>query len=90
MMIFASTLIIGALAVSPILVQFDLLNLKDGRSGSVLVKVNPSDAPIGAARFLELVESDFFTDARFFRCVKNFVVQFGLAADPKLTARCGC
>lgn len=40
-------------------------------------------APLGAQRFVNLVEDDFFTDVSFFRCVKNFLVQFGISSDEK-------
>jgi len=30
-----------------------------------------------------LVKTGFYDNARFFRIVRNFVVQFGIAADPK-------
>ena len=46
------------------------------------IHVHPQWAPIGAARFTELVERHFFDEARFFRVVPNFMVQFGLPADP--------
>jgi len=41
-------------------------------------------APIGVDRIHELVESNFFNEARFFRVVRNFVVQFGIAGDPNV------
>ena len=41
-------------------------------------------APRGADRFLELVQSGFFNDDRFFRVVPGFVAQFGLNDKPKL------
>lgn len=50
--------------------------------GSFVVEVHPDWAPLGAARFKELVEDKFFDGAGFFRVVPNFIVQFGLAADP--------
>lgn len=36
-------------------------------------------SPNGANRFVELVQDDYFTDVALFRCVKNFLVQFGIA-----------
>ena len=53
--------------------------------GDILIQVNPSWAPLGAARFLELVQAGFFSAAggiELFRTVKNFIAQFGIAGDP--------
>ncbi|CAE8687670.1 unnamed protein product, partial [Polarella glacialis] len=47
-----------------------------------LVQVHPEWAPLGAQRFLQLVECGYFTESRFHRVVEGFMVQFGLAADP--------
>jgi len=55
--------------------------------GPVVVEVHREWAPIGADRFYELVKDGFFNEARFFRIVPNFIVQFGLAADPKKTKK---
>lgn len=55
--------------------------------GPVTIEVHREWAPIGADRFYELVKDGFFTEARFFRIVPNFIVQFGLAADPKMTKK---
>lgn len=57
--------------------------------GDFVVQVNPEWAPLGAAQFRSLVEAGFYDGAKFFRVVPNFVVQFGLAADPEVTARLG-
>ncbi|CAM9775034.1 unnamed protein product, partial [Sphacelaria rigidula] len=46
-------------------------------------QVHHNWAPLGAQRFVELVEDDFFTDVAFFRCVENFLVQFGISPDPE-------
>jgi peptidyl-prolyl cis-trans isomerase A (cyclophilin A) len=46
------------------------------------LEVTRSWAPIGADRFYNLVKNGFFDEIRFFRIVPNFVVQFGLHADP--------
>lgn len=50
--------------------------------GDFVVKVTRAWAPIGADRFYNLVEHNYFNDASFFRIVPGFVVQFGLSADP--------
>ncbi len=42
-------------------------------------------APNGADRFYTLVRDHYYDGARFFRVVKDFVAQFGLAADPRVT-----
>jgi len=55
--------------------------------GSFIVEVHKDWAPIGAKRFLELVEDRFYDGSGFFRVVPNFVVQFGLAADPAKTRK---
>ena len=55
-------------------------------NGTIVLKCHPEWAPLGAARFRELVETGYFDGARFFRVVPNFVVQFGIASDPEVSA----
>jgi peptidyl-prolyl cis-trans isomerase A (cyclophilin A) len=55
--------------------------------GKFLVEVNREWAPIGADRFYKLVTDGFFDDSGFFRVVPDFVVQFGLPADPAENAK---
>jgi len=59
----------------------------DTTRGPVVVEVHRDWAPIGADRFYELAKSGFFDGCRFFRVVPNFVVQFGIAADPAATRK---
>jgi len=59
----------------------------DTSKGPFVVEVHRDWAPIGVDHFYELVKSGFFDGARFFRVVPNFVVQFGLAADPAVTRK---
>lgn len=61
---------------------FELSGLKDGKSGNVVIQTKPEWSPMGAQHFHELMEDQFYDEARFFRVVKNFVVQFGIPADP--------
>jgi peptidyl-prolyl cis-trans isomerase A (cyclophilin A) len=48
--------------------------------------VHPDWAPLGAARFKELIEGNFFKANRFFRVIDSFMAQFGIHANPKLAA----
>jgi len=50
--------------------------------GIFTVKVTRAWAPLGADRFYNLVKYGFFSEAAFFRVVPNFIIQFGLSADP--------
>src|SRR4051812_32044824 len=58
----------------------------DTSKGAVVIEVHRDWAPNGADRFYNLVKNGFYDDARFFRVISNFMVQFGLNADPKLSA----
>jgi peptidyl-prolyl cis-trans isomerase A (cyclophilin A) len=53
--------------------------------GLVVVTVHRDWAPNGADRFYNLVKNGFYDDARFFRVVPNFMVQFGMNANPAVT-----
>jgi peptidyl-prolyl cis-trans isomerase A (cyclophilin A) len=66
---------------------------------SFIVEVHNDWAPLGAARFLELVDTTtntttnttsspqpFFAQVRFFRVLSDFVSQFGISGDPAVNA----
>ncbi len=55
--------------------------------GDFVVTVERKWAPVGADRFYTLVKSGYYDGARFFRVLPGFVVQFGIAGDPALTAK---
>jgi peptidyl-prolyl cis-trans isomerase A (cyclophilin A) len=58
----------------------------DTSKGPVMIEVTRDWAPRGADRFYELVKSGFYDEARFYRVVPKFVVQFGVNKDPKVSA----
>jgi peptidyl-prolyl cis-trans isomerase A (cyclophilin A) len=59
----------------------------DTSKGTFVVEVRRDAAPNGADRFYNLVKSGFFDNARFFRVVSGFVVQFGINGDPAIMAK---
>lgn len=64
----------------------DTYNVKfDTSVGEFVVKVTRAWAPNGADRFFNLVKNGFYDEARFFRAVPNFMVQFGLNANPNVS-----
>jgi peptidyl-prolyl cis-trans isomerase A (cyclophilin A) len=56
-------------------------------AGNFVIEVNRDWAPRGADRFYELVKSGFYDNARFFRVLPGFMAQFGIAADPQVSAQ---
>ncbi|MCC6740618.1 MAG: peptidylprolyl isomerase [Planctomycetia bacterium] len=54
--------------------------------GDFTITVTRAWAPLGADRFYNLVRGRFFEEARFFRVIKGFMCQFGIAADPAESA----
>jgi peptidyl-prolyl cis-trans isomerase A (cyclophilin A) len=58
----------------------------DTSAGAIVIEVHRDWAPLGADRFYNLVKNGFFDNARFFRVVPNFMVQFGMNGDPAVTA----
>jgi cyclophilin family peptidyl-prolyl cis-trans isomerase len=54
--------------------------------GGFVVAVTRALAPIGADHFYNLVRAGYYDDSRFSRVVPHFIVQFGIAGDPRVTA----
>jgi peptidyl-prolyl cis-trans isomerase A (cyclophilin A) len=55
--------------------------------GPIVIEVHREWAPLGAARFHELVRDHYYDDTRFFRVVAGRWAQFGIHADPRVSAR---
>lgn len=53
--------------------------------GVIVIQVHRDWAPNAADRLYNLVKAGFYDEARFFRVVPNFMVQFGMSADPVVT-----
>ena len=52
--------------------------------GEFTIQVNREWAPRGADHFYELVQTKFYDEARFFRAVRGFVIQFGISGNPEI------
>jgi len=55
--------------------------------GDVIIQVHRDWAPLGADHFYQLVTKGYYDNNAFFRAMKDFMVQFGMNGDPKVTAR---
>jgi peptidyl-prolyl cis-trans isomerase A (cyclophilin A) len=58
----------------------------DTSKGPFVIQVTRDWAPNGADRFYNLVKNGFYDNARFFRVVPGFMVQFGINGDPKVSS----
>lgn len=56
----------------------------DTTKGPFVVEVTRAWAPRGADHFFDLATTGFYDGARFFRVVRNYVVQFGINGDPSI------
>jgi peptidyl-prolyl cis-trans isomerase A (cyclophilin A) len=60
----------------------DVFNVRlDTSKGPVVIEVHRDWAPAGADHFYSLVKTGYYDGNRFFRVVRNFVVQFGVGGD---------
>jgi homoserine O-acetyltransferase len=54
--------------------------------GAFVVEVVRDRAPLGVDRFYNLARMGYYDDSRFFRVVADFIAQFGIPGDPRVTA----
>ncbi len=59
----------------------------DTSKGAFVVEVHRDWAPHGADRFYNLVKNGFYDNARFFRVISGFMVQFGINGNPQVSAK---
>jgi peptidyl-prolyl cis-trans isomerase A (cyclophilin A) len=57
----------------------------DTSKGVFVLEVHRDWAPNGADRFFNLVKNGFYNDARFFRVISGFMVQFGINGNPQIS-----
>ncbi len=60
--------------------------LVETTAGDFVIEAVRAWAPIGADRFYNLVRNGYYDDARFHRIVPDFIVQWGIAGDPTVSA----
>lgn len=67
-----------------ILIDFHVANLggDPDKTGVFTVQTKPSWSKLGAERFTDLTADSFWQECRFFRVIKNFIVQWGINGDP--------
>lgn len=64
----------------------DLYRVKfETNKGDIVLEVRKEWAPRAAARFYELVTTGYYDGTRFHRVIRNYVAQFGIHRDPKMS-----
>lgn len=78
--------LVGATAQAPPTYQAPPISLVrlDTTRGLVIIEVTRAWAPLGADRFIQLVNSHYFDDSRLYRIIKGKWAQFGIAGDPRV------
>jgi len=55
--------------------------------GTIMLKIVPAWAPLGAERFLQLVDDGYYSEIAIYRAVPKFLVQFGIVKDKTRTGK---
>lgn len=71
------------------IVEFTVNNIngEPANKGTIKIQLEPSWAPKGVQRFEQLTDINFWNDARFFRVIPGFIVQFGINGDPTIQSK---
>jgi len=56
--------------------------LNDQPAPPIVLEVTRSWAPLGVDRFYALVQDGYYNQAALFRVVPDFVLQYGISAEP--------
>ena len=87
----AAGLIVLAVALLPVPAEAAPADVFDVRletsKGRIVIEVHREWAPIGAARFHDLVRRGYYDDSRVFRVVAGRWAQFGVNGHPRVSAR---
>jgi len=59
----------------------------DTSKGPIIMKVVPQWAPLGAERFLQLINDGYYSEIAIYRAVPKFLVQFGIVKDKARTGK---
>ena len=61
----------------------------EGPHGRFTIEVHEDWAPLGAKRFLDLIDAQYFVGCPLYRVIKDFIIQWGIPADPSAWQRWG-
>ena len=61
--------------------------LDETTTREIVIEVIPEWAPLAAERFQQLLDDEFFANAKFFRVLPGYVAQFGIAGNPELNKK---
>lgn len=78
--------VVPALTVAPAGGPYDYTAVFDTSKGRIVIEVKSELAPLGVKQFRKAIEAGVYNEARFFRVIPGFMVQFGIPGDPKLAA----
>ena len=68
-------------------IKFEVDGVGSWHSGTVVVLLHRSWSPIGVDHLVDMVQNNVLDNTKFFRYVKDFIVQFGIPSQPSVTRR---